>query len=788
MSSDTKTIRDRALLKPENWQASLGLLPVFLQPSPGPEDQSRFVLLNGVAGNFCLDLSQMEVDTKIKVDNAWSCNVGFYISIQNELVDVVRWDIPEKTERYTLASVASNLSAFHHYLERNNPEWTKGIVTFYGRAFRRLRSCFAPNAGRDALLAYLYILACAIENRTELPSDALDAWALPQRARSAALSISPLDLESVLEHVVGIGAYQSLTPRIPLVIRHASGMIFQDAHRAAEQTPQTHLPGFVPEAALSRLPSSAIGVHFTPPTVARTLAEEAVLAIDLSKTELVVLDPACGSGELLKEFIRQLERRGFTGTLRLQAFDISPTAVDMARFSLAFERRSVRTFAVEYQVKAVDALSETWPEADLIIMNPPFLRWNDIDPQQQELLTRILGANASRHNLATAFLFKATTNLRNGGVLAAIAPKAFFESDAATEVRERVSSILTPRVIARLGSQDLFRDTLVDAGIYVGAKSSATEAAVAVWSDQTAASTSYALRALRRRHVQEVLPISEETHSIYRDEEIGRTSAPWAPRRYTAKRAIQQSKNNPKLIPAGRAFSIRQGARLGHDVFIVTREYWRTLSDRERRFFRPAVLNQSIRDGKLNDNLYAFFPHTDSIPVIEKESQLLELVPKYAKQYLIPNKASLKARKSLADSNKWWEMIRRREWQQDSKPKLVSKYFGGAGSFAWDETGDYVVVVGHAWLPKLNVDDPNAYGRFLTIYLNLPETEELIDALSVRVSGGQLDLSSKYLKDLPIPDLKQLNGRDLRAIAKEIDPVSDASRRRVRDLLGFTIP
>lgn len=781
------TLRERALSSPDSWQAALGLLPVYLRPPTG-EEQARYVLLNGSAGNFCLDLSRADLPPKARVDSAWSCNVGSYVSILDDQVDVVRWSEPQKVERYTLQSVTNNLTAFHNYLERNTPEYTQSVVSFYSRAFRRLRANFPATAGHDALQAFLLLLACALENTEDISRAPLASWGLPESALDAARSINAGDLQSSLQHIAGLGTYRDLTPEVPLVFRHAAGMIFQDAHRIAETPLQTHLPGFATEAVLQPLPASAVGVHFTPPTIARTLAEEAVLGIDLLRPEIVALDPACGSGELLKELIRMLERQGYTGTLKIHAFDISAAAVDMSRFCLAFEQRNARQFKIQYDVKTADALSETWPAVDIAILNPPFRRWNDLNPEQQELLESVLGIKASRHNLATAFISRATDVVKDGGVIAAIAPRAFFESDAAREVREKISSVMSPKVVARLGSQDLFRDILVDAGIFVGLKASASWPAVALWADQTSSSTSYALRALRRRHIQEVLPIAEESYSLYHDATIGRSAEPWAPRRYSAKVSQERATLNKMLIPASRLFNIKQGARMGSDVFIVNREYLQSLDPEEQRFFRPAVLNQSIRGGVLNDNLYAFFPETKGLPELNSERDLLTRLPRYSKEYLLPAQPQLTARRSLSDQARWWEMIRRREWQEVKTPKLVSTYFGGVGSFAWDDKGEFVVVVGHAWLPKQEIENPRAYGRLLAIYLNLPETEDLIDALSVRVSGGQLDLSSKYLKNLLIPNIKKLPAVDMTSILNNEDPVDENARTRVRGLLGLVPP
>jgi hypothetical protein len=61
-----------------------------------------------------------------------------------------------------------------------------------------------------------------------------------------------------------------------------------------------------------------------------------------------------------------------------------------------------------------------------------------------------------------------------------------------------------------------------------------------------------------------------------------------------------------------------------------------------------------------------------------------------------------------------------------------------------------------------------------------------MDALSVRVSGGQLDLSSKYLNSLPVPDPKKIPSGELSKAAAVDNPLDEAARKRVRDLLEMS--
>jgi adenine-specific DNA-methyltransferase len=107
---------------------------------------------------------------------------------------------------------------------------------------------------------------------------------------------------------------------------------------------------------------------------------------------LKVFDPACGSGVFLKEILRQLSLKNYQGRVRLEGWDISPAAIDMARFILLYEKDKLNSqFPVDVEVHHRDSLDETYEWSDdinIILMNPPFLSWNNMDKQQRELMRK----------------------------------------------------------------------------------------------------------------------------------------------------------------------------------------------------------------------------------------------------------------------------------------------------------------------------------------------------------------------------------------------------------------
>ena len=82
-------------------------------------------------------------------------------------------------------------------------------------------------------------------------------------------------------------------------------------------------------------------------------------------------------------------------------------------------------------------------------------------------------------------------------------------------------------------------------------------------------------------------------------------------------------------------------------------------------------------------------------------------LPDYYTRFLKPvrpylvSRPAVQNRRTAKGEAPWWELNRpRKEFERGQYPKIVSAYFGQRGSFAFDEIGKFVVVQGHAWLPR----------------------------------------------------------------------------------------
>ncbi|MGP8270887.1 MAG: N-6 DNA methylase [Terracidiphilus sp.] len=734
------------------WSSDLGLLPIPFLPS----DDSRYLLVNGLSGNFCLDQTEGR-NRDEKRGGAWSSNVGHYVSLLGENVEVLRYDASASVaEIYSLQSVQENLGKFHAYLENSQPRAGMSVIAHAIRVFRQLRNASTDEDGARSLLTFLTLIACATD-RCEREALDGDKWGLPENFRGCLNAVGQSDWELLSTELVEGRRFDNLTLRPELLLRHAAGQLFQEAHYEASVIRQLRLAGFAPPTKAPTKTSHGIGIHFTPPSLARMVVEQSLRLLHLQDiSSITIFDPACGSGEFLRESIRQLRISSFTGKINLIGWDISQAACDMASFVLAWEKDKDDQ-EVAYEISLADSMGQDpWPTGvDMLLMNPPFVSYEFLSREQRDSLKQVLGSLAvGRYDLSTGFVWKAVRALGPAGVIGSIIPSSFLEASATAGIRKEMSGEVRFNLIARLGSPLLFSDALVDAAVMVGQIGDGPNTSgIAFWADYRSSSTSAGLRELRRATANGLGdPIVKEGFSIYRDT-LGSSKESWAPRSYESVSLLRRLRALPKV---NELFEIKMGARSGSlKTFEVSKQEWLAMPLNEQRFFRPAVVNESINFGALRDLTYIFYPYGDQR--IENEHELELKVPNFYREKLKPAEASLLKRSSKSNPDRWWEMLRPRTWQFQKVPKIVSVSYGDKGSFAYDASGAYVVVQGYSWHPLNAVTGNRPLSpRVARAYISLLSSDvmsSLLPAVSSQVQGGQWDLSARLLERIPIPNL-----------------------------------
>ena len=710
-------------------------------------------MLNGAHGNFCLDVQHANSEPKDRRDIAWSVDVDHYVRVYGDQVEVTRWDGPEVL-RSSTADVINNLDGFQNYLQTVKAPRDRSVVAHALGIYHRVRSMLPDQS--TGLEAFLYMLH-EVSTAESTARASKSQWQDLSRCEEAWRRVSAQGRDRIKADLLA-PRLEDKRPNIPLVIRHAMGRIFQEAHNLVMVSPQISLLEENDLIVLGKA-SRFSGAYFTPTPLVRTLVEQCITPEILARPELTILDPACGSGEFLRECVRQLTLHAYSGRLRIVGYDVSPPAVLMARFALAQETRHLGT--AEVSIKHCDALATDWPtNVDVCLMNPPYASWRTLPEGARAILSTALKELAgARPDLAFAFLLKGAECLGPGGLLGAVVPASMLDGESAHPLRARLDDIADKRVLVRLGNQSIFAEATVDVCLYVSSKAGAAgprgdlspNRALMIWADHSPESSDRALRALRSLDWQPSIgdiEVERTGFSIYTNPSTSAQS--WAPRPLPSVRLLRRLEGLPSH---DKIYDISQGTITGlNEAFLLSEVEVRRLPKKERGFFRKAIVNSSIRNGRILEGQWVFYPYGDECETIDSETALFQLVPRYAESYLVPNKAALINRTGI-DTSTWWQLTRKRDVFIKKKPKIVSTYFGHAGSFAWDEKGEHVVVQGYCWEPRSPAMNTAEIGHAVVAVMSSGVARKLIAAVSNNLAGGQFNLSKRFLSKMPFVDM-----------------------------------
>ena len=115
-----------------------------------------------------------------------------------------------------------------------------------------------------------------------------------------------------------------------------------------------------------------------------------------------------------------------------------------------------------------------------------------------------------------------------------------------------------------------------------------------------------------------------------------------------------------------------------------------------------------------------------------------------------------------------------RGWQSERRPKIVSKAFGRSGDFAYDESGDFAVVQGVAWLPAHAWQSESIAWAYVGLFNSLM-FESLLDYFCPKMGGGQYEIYRKNVLDIPVPSMANVSP----SVIKRLSGLAKSSRKDV---------
>jgi len=747
------------------WKKSFGLLPIHLKKAT----EQKFVMLNGGYGDFCLQTVQNNtLPPEDYYSPSWSSNTKNFVVVGEDKVKIFNWTLNRTApEEISKKQVSDNFDKFYNYLLSTSYKSERDIVPFIIDIFRQFRNITFEKKNPVEALNLLFVLLSSLE----------DDYCNLDRAK---WNLNEYKIPSAFEELAQKlkNGINNIKPQLDLIIRHSAGVLFQEAQKEVLFfNAQMDLFGGV-SSRIETKNNLYSSIHYTPPYLARTIVENSLRQLDLtSKKKLKIFDPACGSSEFLIEALKQLRENGYTGKIEIKGWDSSETAVNTSKYLLKYEKRTIWLDKLNFEIKLVeDSLTEKWDkDFDLILMNPPFVSWELLkDESSREAVRETLALNFNgKPNQASAFFYKSIQCLNKDGVIGCVIPSSLLTLDAYKNLRNDAYNLITINLIGRLGNF-VFEDALTDVSLIIGHKPKIKNYIPTIlWTNNEKGVAQNALRDFRKMVYSNELTVNEKNYSVFQPVSFPIIQESWKPislKENELLKTIERFVLEKKLVRVDSIFSVQQGIRQGtKDVFKISENEFKKMRKDEKKYFRPVVDNDAIKNGELFVKKYIWYPYNKDGIMLKNERELLKKAPDFYKSILKLYKPVLLKRAGISE---WWGLTRPRNWQYEKKAKLVSTEFGKSDSFAFDKEGSFVVERGNAWIPKKSFDEFDDYYFYLAV-LSSSFFDKLLSIYSKQLLSAW-DLGKMYTKEIPIPnvhstEVKNSNAyRHLVEIGKEL--------------------
>lgn len=781
-------LEEKTIESKEYWQRQFGLYPMLMKPVIC---KNKFLMLNGGNKDFCLqtDYINNNIDEKnIFFSESWSTNTKYFLVINHDNVCVYNW-INNKKDDYTLKRIEESPNNFYEYLFSKSYKSQNDVVPYIISIFRELRNLTGKKEPVEALNLLFKLLISIEDDYTKINSS---KWEIAD-------SVVPSNFDYYVERVKQ--GVNSISPDRDLLLRHVSGILFQEAHKEVIyfDSQMDLFGGFSDKLKVKEDFYSS--VQYTPQYLARSIVENCMKQIDLQhKKSIKIFDPACGSSEFLIETLKQLKNINYQGKVKIIGWDTSSSAICTSKFLLKYEQQTQwADNNMEFEIKQVtDSLTERWDnDYDLIVMNPPFVSWELLkNKDSRDAVSNVLGSIIEgRPNQAAAFFYKAAKSLQTDGILGCILPYTIFTSDSYLKLRKEIKEELSLNLLAKLGNY-VFESVLTDVSFFIGKKTLSPILPKLIWSKNEKGIISEALLDLRKMEFANQIAIDEKEFNIYTPSRFPIVSDTWKIISIKEDKFLNDVKRfvlDEQLTTISEMFSVKQGIRTGNNqAFILSCKEYNEIPKPERKFYRKVINNDSIKNGVLELINYIWYPYDLDGMIISSEIDFKKTAPFSYKRFL-PYKNSLSKDRARKNINTWWHLSEHRAWLRKNNIRLYSTEFGKSDSFAIDKTGKFVVERGYAWIPKktFGIDD---YYYYLSVFSS-DIFNFLLSIYSKQLAGGNwYDLGAKYTKNIPIPNIFLHDEREseryfrLVELGKELESGNLFVKHAIKDVVKTYYP
>ena len=470
-----------------------------------------------------------------------------------------------------------------------------------------------------------------------------------------------------------------------------------------------------------RLNGSPHGDVFTSPKVVQYMLDLVGYVPERDLSGITILEPSCGEGAFLVEIARRIKVSSAMHCFdAVEAFNRCVYAFDIDREKT--EQCKVRLYADGIKcdlsnITTGDFLSARTPLVDIVIGNPPYVRYENIPEADRMYYKRNFSTYHYRADLYVPFYEKSLRALKAGGRHCFVCSNRWMKNEYGKKLRMFISHNYRVETIVNLEGADVFQEAvLAYPAITVIENSSPTE------------SVQYA----------EIRDVGDLRQSGFSRRPMV-SGADWSGM-FNSVRGAEDLYLIEEL-----GFKIGIGVATGADsVFISDR-----LPDEvEKELLLPAINTRNLRGDRLQWNgEYLLNPY-------DKEGRLIDLAryPKAA-EYLSRYRDRLSARHvARKDHMKWYRTIDRINPDLTNATKILIPDISGNRYIFVDE-GRYYPLHNLYYITGNTVRKQEV----LSAVLMSDRVRQQVACITNNMNGGFPRWQSHYLRKLRVPDVSSLD-------------------------------
>ena len=520
------------------------------------------------------------------------------------------------------------------------------------------------------------------------------------------------------------------------------------------------------------------GVTYTPPTLARFVAQRMVAAWSPrpDTTEISVLDPAAGDGELLIALVETIRERYPQYPIIAEGFETDPLALQVAHDRLAYRHAGV-TVALSNtdflkQPRGGSRRHKTHPPLDFLIANPPYVRTQRMGTNKAQSLAKKFGL-AGRVDLYYAFVLAMAAFIVDRTVAGIIVSNRFMKIDSGAQIRQALLEKLHILSVWDFGDTKLFDAAVLPAVLLAKAKTAPScnsQIPFTSLYETTITPESRASDPIHATQHDGVVQIDDGRRFVVTRGNLttdGSQDGIWRVSNESTERWLDTAHDNTwgHFNDIGK---IRVGVKTCADKTFIRSDWHELYPTTPPELLKPILTHHSARRFKAeNREPSKSILYTHEISNGLRKAVDLADYPVSA-AYLEKHREDLEARHYVTDAGRQWFEIWVPQNPSDwPRPKLVFRDISDKPTFWIDQQG-YVVNGDCYWLTP----SPGVQSDLLWLALAVANSTFIEKFYDLRfrnqLYGGRRRFMTQYVRQFPIPDPSNDLSRIIIANAKQI--------------------